>query len=195
MNRDDNGKESIPLRRAHHSADPTLDGLPGIFAAVLGIHPCQVPGSREEIRLGAVGSVVGCRERPVMLRDVVGSQQGRITSPQPHSPKWWVSSRFFMISAKSCGATRLRASRRAGRSARLETSLSRGEPGNGHPACEMATLAALAPQPHAALPSQSLSPLGLTWGCILRDAEGEHAGSQSRAVGEGTDPGASQVPC
>lgn len=84
MNRDDSGKESIPLPRAHHSGDPTLDGLPGVFTAVLGIHPCQVPGSREEICLGAMGSVVSCRERAVMLSDVVRSQQGRVTSlPTP----------------------------------------------------------------------------------------------------------------
>lgn len=48
-------------------------------------------------------------------------------------------------------------------------------------------------QPQAALPS--LSAPRLTWGCILRDTEGEHAGGQSRAVGEGADPGAGQVPC
>lgn len=80
------GEESIPLPRAHHSGDPTLDGLPGIFTAVLGIHPGQVPGSGEQIRLGAVGSVVGCRERAVMLRGAVGSQQGRLTSPSPTHP-------------------------------------------------------------------------------------------------------------
>lgn len=74
MNRDDSGKESTPLPRAHHSGDPTLDGLPGVFTAVLGIHPGQVPGSREEICLGAVGSVVGCRERAVMLSGVPTGQ-------------------------------------------------------------------------------------------------------------------------
>lgn len=80
-------KESIVLARAHHAGAPTLDGFPGVLAAVLGIHPCQVPRSGEQIRLGAVGSVVGCRDRAVMLRAVVGCRQGRVTSPQPHSPK------------------------------------------------------------------------------------------------------------
>lgn len=174
-----------------------LDGLPGVFPAVLGIHPGQVPGAREEICLGPLGSVVGCGERAVMFSGAVGCQWGGVASPWPYSPKWWVSSRCFMISAKSCGATRLRASRRAGRSARLETSLSRGEPGGGDPPSETALPAALAPQPHAALPSPPgpPPPMGLTRGCVLRDTEGEHAGGQPRAVGEGADPAAGQVPC
>lgn len=43
-------------------------------------------------------------------------------------------------------------------------------------------------------PPDPPSPAGLTRGRILRDAEGEHAGGQPRAIGEGTDPGAGQVP-
>lgn len=68
-----------------------LDGLPGIFPTVLGIHPCQIPGTREEIGLRAVGSVVGCRERRVMLRGSVGSWLGMggkcVASPRSNSPK------------------------------------------------------------------------------------------------------------
>lgn len=106
-----------------------LEGLPGVLPPVLVVHPLQVPGAGEEVRVGAVGSVVGCGDR---ARGSAGPQDPKgYVPPRPRSPRWWVSSRRFMISAKSCGATRLRASRRVGRSARLESSLSRGEPGGG----------------------------------------------------------------
>lgn len=96
-------------------------------------HP-PAPGTRCRGR-GPCGSRGECgwlRGQGTRLSgDGHGAPKGRLSPPWPRSPRWWVSSRRFMISAKSCGATRLRASRRVGRSARLESSLSRGEPGHG----------------------------------------------------------------